>query len=190
MVVNIRNFLCGCKGCLHGDGPCVNEVCPQDWWAYDLKNKKYVNPILDTWNVQLTCKIPLLEQNANYWLEQIQELSKIVSYRTLQDHIETNPLPHLILKETLLCQKVINPIWILLHFTICLLMCLIVLLQLVYWEMATAFAEQLVTYYLEMSQGMLKSEQELFMKLLITWHIIWIRAMFSRGQIICTDEVH
>ena len=105
MVVNIRNFLCGCKGCLHGDGPCVNEVCPQDWWAYDLKNKKYVNPILDTWNVQLTCKIPLFEQNANYWLEQIQELSKIVSYRTLQDHIETNPLPHLIFKRDIIMSE-------------------------------------------------------------------------------------
>ena len=30
-VINIRNFLCCCNGCIHGDGPCTNEVCPHRW---------------------------------------------------------------------------------------------------------------------------------------------------------------
>ena len=30
-VINIRNFLCCCNGCIHGDGPCTNEVCPDRW---------------------------------------------------------------------------------------------------------------------------------------------------------------
>ena len=48
MVLNIRNFLCCCKGCLHGDDPCVNDVCPEDWWAYDLQKKKFVPPSLSS----------------------------------------------------------------------------------------------------------------------------------------------
>ena len=105
MVLNIRNFLCCCKGCLHGDGPCVNDVCPEDWWAYDLQKKKFVPPSLSSWNVCLTHQIPSHENNANYWSEQIEEISKITSYRTLKHHIETNPLPPLMYERDIIMSE-------------------------------------------------------------------------------------
>ena len=105
MVLNIRNFLFCCKGCLHGDGPCVNDVCPEDWWAYDLQKKIIVPPSLSSWNVCLTCKIPSHENNANYWSEQIEEISKLTSYRTLKHYIETNPLPPLMFERDIIMSE-------------------------------------------------------------------------------------
>ena len=29
--VYLRNFTCCCVGCLHGDEPCSNDVCPDEW---------------------------------------------------------------------------------------------------------------------------------------------------------------
>ena len=45
-ILNIRMKLCCCYNCLHGTGPCTNNVCPEDWSAYDLRARKAVKPNL------------------------------------------------------------------------------------------------------------------------------------------------
>ena len=92
-VINIRNFLCCCNGCIHGDGPCTNEVCPDRWRTYDLQKKKFVPTKMWLWDVCLTRKIIPLQSNNNYWADQIEELSKITSFDVLKHHIHSNVLP-------------------------------------------------------------------------------------------------
>ena len=41
-VLNIRLKLCCCYNCLHGSDPCTNNVCPEDWSAYNLRLCKFV----------------------------------------------------------------------------------------------------------------------------------------------------
>ena len=54
-ILNIRMKLCCCYNCLHGTGPCTNNVCPEDWSAYDLQAQKAVKPNLRKW---AACNVP------------------------------------------------------------------------------------------------------------------------------------
>ena len=92
-VINIKKFLCCCNGCIHGDGPCTNEVCPDIWQSFDLQKSIFVPTNMHSWEVCLTCKIQPLSSNNNYWADQIEELSKITSFDVLKHHINANVLP-------------------------------------------------------------------------------------------------
>ena len=92
-VINIKKFLCCCNSCIHGDGPCTNQVCPHIWQSFDLQKRKFVPTNMQSWDVCLTCKIWPLSSNNNYWADQIEELSKITSFDVLKHHINANALP-------------------------------------------------------------------------------------------------
>ena len=38
---DVRTFSCCCKGCLQGDEPCFNVVCPDEWKEYNFTTKKF-----------------------------------------------------------------------------------------------------------------------------------------------------
>ena len=42
--VYLRTFSCCCKGCLHGNESCSNDVCPDKWRGYSLSGRKHCQP--------------------------------------------------------------------------------------------------------------------------------------------------
>ena len=44
-----RKFACCCFGCIHGSEACSNNICPDEWSAYDLGKKQSVEPNLQFW---------------------------------------------------------------------------------------------------------------------------------------------
>ena len=39
--LDVRTFSCCCQGCLQGDEPCSNVICPDDWKQYNFRTKKF-----------------------------------------------------------------------------------------------------------------------------------------------------
>ena len=94
-ILNIRMKLCCCYNCLHGTGPCTNNVCPEDWSAYDLQAQKAVKPNLRKW---AACNVPhnLQTSVSLSWAEQLLALSSCRNYSSLEAYVSQNPLPPLV----------------------------------------------------------------------------------------------
>ena len=87
-------MLCCCIGCMNGT-ECLNDVCPEPWKGFDLVQKKFLTPNLESWSICLTCKNFLSTDNVNYWTEHIDKLSSITLFTDLIQYIQWNPLPPL-----------------------------------------------------------------------------------------------
>ena len=45
--LDVRTFSCCCKGCLQGDEPCCNGVCPYEWKEYNFSTKNLAKQVED-----------------------------------------------------------------------------------------------------------------------------------------------
>ena len=93
-LINLKNMLCCCIGCMNGT-ECLNDVCPEPWKGFDLVQKKFLTPNLESWSICLICKNFLSTDNVNYWTEHIDKLSSITLFTDLIQYIQWNPLPPL-----------------------------------------------------------------------------------------------
>ena len=75
--VYLRNFICCCVGCLHGDEPCPNDVCPDKWQGYSFKRNKFVEPNLDFWFHDREPDLHTLHVENVDWATRINEMSSI-----------------------------------------------------------------------------------------------------------------
>ena len=102
--LDVRTFSCCCKGCLQGDEPCSNVVCPDEWKEYNFSTKKFGKATrkwwLDTCTDQI-CKIqgntadvenPNRQEEVD-WRGKIAAMSSIRSYDELAQCVNNNPLP-------------------------------------------------------------------------------------------------
>ena len=71
---------------------CQNTLCPEPWKGFDLVQKKFISPQLDSWANCSICKNLLSPDNPNYWSEHIHQLSSISVFTDLIDYIQWNPL--------------------------------------------------------------------------------------------------
>ena len=94
-IINIKNLLCCCCGCMHGGTECQNKICPAPWKGYDLSLKKIVSTNFRNWMVCNICKNYLDVNHPDYWTEHLNQMSEITIFSELRDYIESNPTPEL-----------------------------------------------------------------------------------------------
>ena len=70
-----RKFACCCFGCIHGSEACSNNICPDEWLAYDLGKKQSVEPNLQFWFGEGICDIPDIRNEAEIELPHIQHVT-------------------------------------------------------------------------------------------------------------------
>ena len=75
--VYLRNFTCCCMGCLHGDEPCPNDVCLDEWRGYNFKSKKFVEPNLKFWFLDREQHVPILRTFGINWSTRTNEMSSL-----------------------------------------------------------------------------------------------------------------
>ena len=94
-ILNIRMKLCCCYNCVHRTGPCTNNVCPEDWSAYDLRARKAVPPNLQKW---VNCTVPCNIENSVSlsWEDCLVALSVCSTFTALLHYVSQNPLPPLV----------------------------------------------------------------------------------------------
>ena len=87
--------LCCCYNCIHGTGPCTNDVCPEGWTAYDLRACKLVAPNLQKW---CASNVPHNLHNivSLSWADCLLALGSCVTFTALVQYISQNPLPPLV----------------------------------------------------------------------------------------------
>ena len=91
--VYLRNFMCCYVGCLHGDEPFSNDVCPDEWQGYNFKSKKFVEPNFEFWLCDREQHVPILHINHINWATCINEMSSLQTFHDLQAYINSNPSP-------------------------------------------------------------------------------------------------
>ena len=100
-----RKFACCCFGCLHGSVDCSNNICPDEWSAFDLGKKQSVQPNLKYWfgegihnlpdvNNVPDIETPFMQQFS--WPTIFRAFSQQRSFVQLQRYITTNPIPELV----------------------------------------------------------------------------------------------
>ena len=92
----LSNFTCCCVGCLHGDEPCSNDVCPDEWQGYSFKRNKFVEPNLDFWFHDREPDLSILRVENVDWATRINEMSSIRTFTDLQVYVNNNLLPEFV----------------------------------------------------------------------------------------------
>ena len=93
-----------CFGCIHESEDCSNDICPDEWSAYDLAKKKSVKPDLKFWfgdgihNLPDIHKVPDIEEPCMQqfsWPARLRALCQQRSFFQLQRYIAANLIPQL-----------------------------------------------------------------------------------------------
>ena len=59
----VRTFSCCCKGCLQGDEPFSNVVCPDEWKEYNFTTKKFGKASREWWLDTCKDQIHKIQEN-------------------------------------------------------------------------------------------------------------------------------
>ena len=121
--VYLRTFSCCCKGCLHGNESCSNDVCPDKWRGYSLAGRKYCEPNRSWWCETSDDQICKSGQNTHLpseinWQNRIAVLSAINSFEELVTFVNNNPLPCFMdeINDTITQQEIHNLDIVALHY--------------------------------------------------------------------------
>ena len=86
--VNVRDVVCLCTGCLHGDSTCKNSK----WRGFDMASGKEVDVDLGFWNSVVICKT--VGSREDYEWEDVRAIiDSYTNYNDLQEYVKRNPLP-------------------------------------------------------------------------------------------------
>ena len=120
--VYLHTFSCCCKGCLHGNESCSNDVCPDRWRGYSLSGRKHCQPNRSWWCETADDQICKSSQNTHLlseinWQNRIAVLSAINSFEELVTFVNNNPLPCFMdeLTDTITQQEIHNLDMVALH---------------------------------------------------------------------------
>ena len=78
-----RKFACCCFGCIHGSEVCSNNICSDEWSAYDLGKKQSVEPNLQFWFGEGIRNIPDICNKAEIELPHMQHVTWPARLRAL-----------------------------------------------------------------------------------------------------------
>ena len=90
--VNVREVICLCTGCLHGDTNCKNLKYVDNWRGFDMATSKEIEVDLNFWRLVVICKT--VGSREDYQWEDVRAiLASYSNYTDLQEYIKSNPLP-------------------------------------------------------------------------------------------------
>ena len=104
--LDVRTFSCCCQGCLQGDEPCSNVICPDDWKQYNLRTKNFQKADRKWWLDICQDQIHKIQgraadepdnniQDEFDWAQKVACIGSLSSYNELQEYVNNNPLPNL-----------------------------------------------------------------------------------------------
>ena len=102
--LDVRTFSCCYQGCLQGDEPCSNVICPDDAKQYNFRTKKFQKADRKWWLDICQDQIHKIQGNAADepdnniqdefdWAGKVACMSSLSSYNELREYINKNPLP-------------------------------------------------------------------------------------------------
>ena len=90
--VNVRNVLCLCTGCLHGDSACKYSDYVDTWRGFDMANYKEVDIVMSFWkSVSIRKSVGSREDYS--WDDVRAILDSFRSYEEALEYVQKNPLP-------------------------------------------------------------------------------------------------
>ena len=90
--VNVRDVVCLCPSCLHGDGICKYNDYVDEWRGFDMQTHKEAPVTMELWNSVKIHKT--VGSRDDYSLEDVQAiLSSYSNYEDLSEYLKKNPLP-------------------------------------------------------------------------------------------------
>ena len=90
--VNVRDVVCLCTGCLHGDSSCKNSKFVDNWQGYDMTVGKEIDPNLSYWRSVVIRKT--VGSREDYEWEDVRSiLYSYNNYNELEEYVKKNPLP-------------------------------------------------------------------------------------------------
>ena len=121
--VYLCTFSCCCKGCLHGNESCSNDVHPDKWRGYSLSGRKHCKPNRSWWCKTADDQIRKMGENTHLpseinWQNRIAVLSAINSFEELVTFVNNNPLPCFTddINDTITQQEIHNLDIVALHY--------------------------------------------------------------------------
>ena len=92
--VNVRDVVCLCPGCLHGDSECKYPDYVDKWRGFDMKKYENIETNLHLWqSVAIRKTVGSREDYA--WQDVREILQSFNDFDALQKYIKRNPLPFL-----------------------------------------------------------------------------------------------
>ena len=92
--VNVRDIICLCPGCLHGDSECKNTSYLDNWRGFDMHKFEDIPEDLTLWKSIKIRKIVGCREEYN-WTSALRTLGTKTSFNDLQEYVKKNPLPFL-----------------------------------------------------------------------------------------------
>ena len=90
--VNVRDVVCLCPGCLHGEGICKYSDYVDEWRGFDMQAHKEVPVTMDLWNsVQIRKTVGNRDDYS--WKDVWVIVSSYNNYDALAEYVKKNPLP-------------------------------------------------------------------------------------------------
>lgn len=90
--VNVRNIVCMCPGCLHGDSNCKQTNYVDNWRGFDMNAYKPIDANLCLWqSVKIRKTVGSREDYS--WDDVLAILGSINSFEELDTYVKRNPLP-------------------------------------------------------------------------------------------------
>ena len=90
--VNVRDVVCLCSGCLHGDSACKYSDYVDDWRGFDMNTFEETEVDLNFWkSVQIRKTVGSHEDYA--WQDVQAILQSFNNYAELSEYVKMNPLP-------------------------------------------------------------------------------------------------
>ena len=92
--VNVRNIICMCSKCLHGesDGECEYKDYTDNWCGFDMAKFRPTETDFQFWG-----NIPIRKIGGSRiefdWQEKLDTLNSFNTYGELSEHVEHNPIP-------------------------------------------------------------------------------------------------
>ena len=90
--VNVRNVVCLCSGCLHGDSDCKYPEYVDKWRGFDMNKYEAIETSFQLWKSVAICKT--VGSREDYAWEDVRAILRaFTDFDGLQDYVKRNPLP-------------------------------------------------------------------------------------------------
>ena len=90
--VNVRDVMCMCSGCLHGDSECKQPNYIDNWRGFDMEKYKAIDADLSMWkSIEIRKTVGARDDYA--WEEVREILGSLDSFDDVLAYIQRNPLP-------------------------------------------------------------------------------------------------
>ena len=90
--VNVRDVMCMCSGCLHGDSECKQPNYIDEWRGFDMDKFKQINADLNLWK-SIKIRKTVGGRDDYAWEDVRDILAGMVTFEEVVCYVQRNPLP-------------------------------------------------------------------------------------------------